>query len=157
MQDVKTSAKAGEAIVATRLLDLLPRLLGEIRREIAAQEPGELTLAQFRILCQLQEDPSSNNKSLASNTGVSVAATSRMVDGLVERGFVARNRDTKDKRQCSLRLTEAGEFQCADFRKVAEKAIQRILHGLRSDDSAMIARSLDLLIGIFSQKALGRA
>lgn len=70
-------------------------------------ENSTLTIAQFRILACLGYEWAAT-KSLAESTGVSVAATSRMVDLLVKRGLVMRVQGTKDRREIEFASSPKG-------------------------------------------------
>ena len=68
----------------------------------------ELSFTQIKALCALEGDEECSVKALAESMGVSLAAMSRAVDGLFERGLVSREEDPSDRRQKRVRLTSAG-------------------------------------------------
>lgn len=145
----KPELAEGATLVAAQLLELFPRLVRELRQELDPASRGAgLTVAQYRILCHLKEEPATN-KALAEQAGVSVAATSRMVDGLAERGLVERARDRADKRQCQLRLTAEGRAELEGFRKQAGQVLRRRLLGLQRSDLLEVERALAVLLATF--------
>ena len=68
-----------------------------------------LGLTQFKTLDALATcgcEPTV--KELAERLGLSVPGTSRNVEGLLQRGYLERREDDKDRRMKRLRLTDAG-------------------------------------------------
>lgn len=137
-------ARAAAPAVADLFLEVVPGAMKELRRMARGFENSTLTIPQFRILACLGCEWAATNKNLAESIGVSVAATSRMVDLLVKRGLVERLQGTKDRREIELRLTEKGlqEFEIVRvfIRKrlterlemVPEKELLKAAHGLQA-------------------------
>ena len=147
---LSTQQKEKAARVAGLLLDLYPRLVRRLREGLDPREHGEITLAQCRILSHLYAEPASN-KALAEQVGVSVAATSRMVDGLAERGLVERERDEDDKRACRLRLTSAGRRRFLAFRRESEEVLQGPLAELKAAELGEAEAALGRLLDSFRE------
>ena len=93
-----------------------------IRSELRALAKSQFTVPQYRILVHLLDGPL-NNGQLAEIQGVSVAAMSRMVDGLVKRDLLKRIEASTDRRQTYLGLTNLG--QCT-----VEKLIRNVQKGM---------------------------
>jgi DNA-binding MarR family transcriptional regulator len=70
---------------------------------------------------------------LAEAIGRSPSATSRLVDGLVQRRLVDRHEETEDRRQRTLRLTPRGQ---AVLRLVDRGRAEQFLRAVRSLPSA---------------------
>ena len=86
---------------ATRALALAARTL---ERAAAARD---LTLAQFRILALIAAGDERSSL-LAERLTVAKPTITAVVDGLVERGFVAREAVAGDRRSIRVALTPAG-------------------------------------------------
>ena len=71
---------------------------------------GELGLAftQMKALFILSEHEALSVKDVAGHLSMSLAAMSRSVDGLVQRGYVARNECASDRRSRLVTLLPAG-------------------------------------------------
>jgi DNA-binding MarR family transcriptional regulator len=67
-----------------------------------------MTNTQWQVLASLYFDRGATCASLARDLAYDKGAMTRLVDGLAERGLVARERDTGDRRVVNLTLTEAG-------------------------------------------------
>jgi DNA-binding MarR family transcriptional regulator len=75
----------------------------------AAREPspGGLSLAQYHLLEPLAGGPRTNRE-LAELAGISAPTACRIVDGLLERGWVSRVADPTDRRAVVISLTDQG-------------------------------------------------
>ncbi len=71
---------------------------------------GEVGLAftQLKALFLLQEHDEMTVKDISARLSMSVPAMSRSVDGLVQRGMVARREDDTDRRSKQIALLPAG-------------------------------------------------
>lgn len=75
--------------------------------EVVLAEHAELTLAQYRLLALLQDQPEVAS-ALADKLAVSRPSVTAVADGLVARGLVERRHDEHDRRRVNHALTEAG-------------------------------------------------
>lgn len=105
-------------------VEVLPRAMWSIRSAVRQSAGENFTMPQFRVLTQLLKRCSTNGE-LAELMGVSVPAMSRMVDGLVEMGFVVRVPQDHDRRQIKLELNAEGRRK---FRRV-----QKHIHSVFMD------------------------
>jgi len=131
---------------AERLLRVLPRmfkhLMGEVRGDLPHAYPGGET--QFRILHALYHREYTLGE-LAERMEVSAPTVSRMIDTLVERGYVARYPDAADRRKVWLRLTEAGHALAGDMEGCFHQAVARFLQPLGGQDLTAIITACDAL------------
>ena len=90
-----------------------------IRRAIeAAEGPGRLTMPQLRCLQAMEHEGASLTSQLARTLNVTAPTMTSMIDGLVERGLVARQPHPTDRRQMHLLLTDAGRDMLARYRAI---------------------------------------
>jgi DNA-binding MarR family transcriptional regulator len=96
---------------------------------------GELRLGftQLAALYVLADGRTRTMGELAEAIGRSPSATSRLVDGLVQRRLVDRHEETEDRRQRTLRLTPRGQ---AVLRLVDRGRAEQFLRAVRSLPSA---------------------
>jgi len=95
---------------ASNLADLTFKLLAtchEKEERIAKQH--SLTQAEFRCLRQINEIENINNKEIAERMSLSASRLTRIIDGLVEKGFVVREIEPNDRRNMRLYLSESGK------------------------------------------------
>ncbi len=72
-------------------------------------EPEGMTLTQWSALVSIHFNPGGTCADLARDIAHDKGATTRLVDALVERQWVDRDRDEADRRVVKLSLTDAGE------------------------------------------------
>jgi DNA-binding MarR family transcriptional regulator len=136
--------------VADLFLEVVPGAMKELRRMGRGFENSSLTIPQFRILACLGCEWAATNKSLAESTGVSVAATSRMVDLLVKRGLVVRLQGTKDRREIELRLSPKGLQEFETVRIFIRKRLAERLELVPEKELLKAAQGLKALQGMLT-------
>ena len=108
----------------------------------------DLSFTQLKALCALEmEGEERSVKALAESMGVSLAAMSRAVDGLHERGFVQREEDRADRRMKRVRLTDAGRSVPQALNEARLSALQDLMGSLDEDQAQALARALQLILG----------
>lgn len=95
--------------VAAHLIETVPLAMRTIRNLMRANTGVEVSVPHFRALRYVLRHPDCSVSDIAEHVGLSVAAASRLVDTLVERGLVVRQASTHDRRFVELRLSEEGE------------------------------------------------
>ncbi len=127
---------------AARTLALLARVL-----ERAA---GELTLPQYRVLALVDAGDERATR-LAGRLAITKPSVSAVVDGLVERGFLAREPVEGDRRAIRLRLTKPGSRALAEAETAMAERLEPLvgtitdragfLDGLDQLDRALLERA----------------
>lgn len=146
---VKKTGSAAPAVAAL-FLDVVPGAMKELRRMGRGFENSTLTIPQFRILACLGCEWAATNKSLAESIGVSVAASSRMVDLLVKRGLVVRLQGTKDRREIELRLSPKGLKEFETVRVFIRKRLTERLELVPEKELLKAAQGLEALQGMLT-------
>ena len=68
----------------------------------------QLTLAEWRVCAALYHQPHQRLSQLAEHTSAEPSTLSRLVEGMLQRGLLVRDRSDEDARALALSLTEAG-------------------------------------------------
>jgi DNA-binding MarR family transcriptional regulator len=121
---------------AARALTLAARAL---ERAAAARD---LTLAQFRVLA-LVDAGDERSSLLADRLAVAKPTITAVVDGLVERGFVAREAVAGDRRSIRVALTPGGVDALRAAEEEMSEALGRIFEHARERDT-LLGALLDL-------------
>jgi DNA-binding MarR family transcriptional regulator len=103
-------ADASRTDAPTELSDALADFFRAARRARgrASRQPSDgVSLAQFNVLEPLLDGPLTVGQ-VAEAAGVAPPTATRMLDGLVERGFVSRAADSTDRRAVIVSLTATG-------------------------------------------------
>ena len=107
----------------------------------------DLSFTQLKALCALEAEGEERSvKALAASMGVSLAAMSRAVDGLFERGFVEREEDSLDRRMKRVRLTESGRTVPRALNEARLSALQELISSLEEDEAGALERALALIL-----------
>ncbi len=118
----------------------------------------ELSFSQVRILSVLTREAPASLKDLADQLGLSLPATSRSVEGLVQRGYVTRAEDAEDRRVknvavtgdgralfaklVELRVAGAGDFVATLSGKERERLAAALAPIVKRDDVATLIEEL---------------
>ena len=113
----------------TRIITALARMLRD----------EALSLAQIAALHLVDQHGVLRLAELAEQLGLSASATSRLVDGLVQRELLARAEDLEDRRNKALTLTDQGhEF----IGRIDADRVQTILGAAETLPKALVASIL---------------
>lgn len=108
----------------------------------------DLSFTQIKALCALETGGEELCvKALAESLGVSLAAMSRAVEGLFERGMVGREEDSIDRRMKRVRLTDSGRAVPRALNDARLSALQEFVSSLDHDEALALERALALIVG----------
>lgn len=135
---------------------LLHQVVTSMRRQIEARMAAhDLTAAQWVPLWKLQRDGPCSAQDLARDIDSDAGATTRLIDRLVAKGLVARNRSSSDRRVVMLDLTVAGTAVAAEVPQVLAEINNAYLSGFSRDEWQLLQQLLRRLLA--SGRALGEA
>jgi DNA-binding MarR family transcriptional regulator len=107
----------------------------------------DLSFTQIKTLCALEEEGEERSvKALAETLGVSLAAMSRAVDGLFERGLVGREEDPNDRRMKRVRLTDAGRTVPQALQDARLSALHEFVSSLEPEQAQALEHALALVL-----------
>jgi DNA-binding MarR family transcriptional regulator len=121
---------------------VIPDLLVGMLRQMNDAEPN---LPQVATLYVLDAGASPTVGELAELLGRSTSLTSRLVDGLVTRGWIDRAEDPSDRRAKRLRITTQGRHFLRGFEEVRARAQREVMTYLTEDEQARVAEAMALL------------
>jgi len=111
-----------------------------------------LSVPQFRTLAQLKRFPQASLSAVAENLGSSAPTASRLVDGLVSKGLIARHSCSRDRRQISLMLTGKGRSVLNTALRETQSRLAAEIAVLGEAERTTIAEAMLLLHAIFAAK-----
>ena len=127
-----------------------------VRAEMRAHRQALLTVPQFRALVFVSYHEHSSVTALAEHLGLSLPAASRMVEILVQRGFVRRSARAGDRRCVRLSLTRRGAAAFHTAHHATQAALVRRFRALTESDLAVVTRAMAILGRLFAAKDCGR-
>lgn len=137
-------ARAREAC-ATRIVELVPLWMREVRAQMRAAAPPGLSVPLFRALIFTRSRPGASVSELAAHLGVTLPTASVTIDKLVEQDLLQSLDAPGSRRTRALHLTRAGEEAVGRAWKHTTDVVARRLEGLDDADIERILTTLDLL------------
>ncbi len=134
--------------IAKRLLEVIPKSMRVIRRELRQFAKPSLTVPQFRVLAHIHAGTQLTSE-LAEAHGISLPAMSTLVDGLVRQGFITRQPGTVDRRHVVLKLSRKGETVYAQLRKSLELKLADLVAKYSAQEKTNLLDGLAVLENIF--------
>jgi DNA-binding MarR family transcriptional regulator len=131
------------------LLDVVPGVLRTIRVVMRGNRATGLSVPQFRTLCFLRHYEGASLSAVAEHLDISLPAMSRMVNGLVIRGYVLRRASSGDRRHVSLTLSAKGKAAMGGTRGAAEKQLALELEKLTPQQRTMICEAMSAMRELF--------
>jgi DNA-binding MarR family transcriptional regulator len=135
---------------AANLLVGVPAAMRFIRREMRAHRHAELSVPQFRALVFVNFSEDRSVSAMAEHLGLSLPATSRTVDLLVQRGLLERRSVAGDRRRVALSLTAQGRTTYQRARRATLAAIAGRFASLDPAERALVSQAMQLLDQTFA-------
>jgi DNA-binding MarR family transcriptional regulator len=110
---------------------------------------GELSFAQYQLLCGLAERDELTAGELALAADLSPATVTQMLDSLAEMGLLERTRSVRDRRVVNCALTTRGRELLAERRAHLEQRWHAALAEFSNQDLATAAAVLDRLRALY--------
>lgn len=139
---------------ADAIMDTVPLVMRAIRAEMRRHRPLDLSVLQFRALGFVRRNPGVSLSHVASYIGLTLPSTSKMIDGMVERGLVVREASTDDRRRITLRLSAAGQQVVNDAHRVTQRHIAETIAPLSGEQRNAVSQAMHLLRPLFTSDEL---
>jgi DNA-binding MarR family transcriptional regulator len=136
----RTTASAEEC--AAEILETVPAVMRFIRAQMRRHRGPELSVPHFRTLLFLDRNGGASLSALAEFLGLSLPATSRLVDRLMRRNFVARQIPRGNRRLVALSLRACGQRTVCAARQATERRLAEVVAPLPAGERAAIQRAL---------------
>lgn len=134
---------------AEALLDTVPLVMRTVRQLMREQGSTDLSVPQFRALGFVDRHPETSVSAVAEHLGLSVAATSRLVDALVARGLVLRQVSAVDRRFVTLVLSPEGATVREKARRYTAQQLAAKMSDLSQAERANVMAALESLRQVF--------
>ncbi|HEY1686925.1 MAG TPA: MarR family transcriptional regulator [Tepidisphaeraceae bacterium] len=137
------------AMCAQIILDGIPTVFQFIRQTANRKRAKGLAVQQFRALAYVQRRPGDSLSMLAEYLGLSLAATSRLIDSLVGKKLVLRKTVPSNRRQVELSSTKHGQKIFSNVREWTRGQLTERLKDLPEERRKNIAEAMLDLQEIF--------
>ena len=130
---------------AAGLMDTFHMMMRTIRPEARKHPPCDPSMQQFRAMKTIERHEGASLSLVSEHLGATLSATSKLVDGLVERGWIRRGNAQDDRRRLILTLTEVGVQVLESVHLQVISTLAGKLSSLSPGECAMINLAMDSL------------
>jgi DNA-binding MarR family transcriptional regulator len=134
---------------ATLVMETVPLVMRTIRAEMRRRS-ADLSVPQFRALAFARRNPGASLSELAEHLGLTLPATSALVDLLVARELIDRALNPNNRRRVTLTLTALGASTFAAAHADARDRLAEMLAVLSPHERADVVRAMRLLRPVFT-------
>ncbi|MEZ0390333.1 MAG: MarR family winged helix-turn-helix transcriptional regulator [Verrucomicrobium sp.] len=126
-----------------------------VRTEVRRDRTPELSMPQFRALAYVAQHEGCPLTDVAAHLGLTLPTASKMMDGLVDEGMVARNPDRQDRRKLKLNLSPKGRQKHESILRNARDFLAGKVDHLGEGERQQLANALRLLKEAFGDDVPG--
>ncbi|HOF88137.1 MAG TPA: MarR family transcriptional regulator [Armatimonadota bacterium] len=130
---------------AAEVMATLPLIMRTIGAEMHRRHAGDLSAPQFHALNVVDKHDGASLSFLARHIASGLPSASKLVDGLVERGLVARAIAPDDRRRVLLSLTPRGRELLHAFHQEGVAYLATHLASLTDDEQRAILHAMGIL------------
>lgn len=139
-------SNADPAVVAAAVVEATLLVMRIVRGEVRKRRTDGLSVSAVRALGYLQWHPGASLSDVSEHVGLGAPTTSKLVDDLVARGWVAREQDPGDRRRLALRLRPGGRRKLESVLESAHATIAERLAPLSAEEREAVRRAMTLLV-----------
>ena len=128
------------------LWDTIILIIHGFRASVTMGEDTELTFPQIMLLMELQRSGTCSMGELSKRLRITQGVATRMVDRLLEKGMVERERDTDDRRVVLVSPTQKGSVIARDIEKLnREKMVElfRLVPAKEREDLLALLKEIE--------------
>lgn len=134
---------------AIEVLEIVPLVMRNIRREMRNNRGSDLSVPQFRTLAFLNHNEGASLSDVAEHIGLTLPSASKLVDGLVGRNIIIRKSSEDDRRRIVLSLSSMGKDTLhISFQATLSYLIQ-LLSVLSEADRQVIMQAMHIMRPLF--------
>lgn len=130
---------------ATTVMDTFHMIMDAIHTEMQQRASAILSMRQFRAMMSIKHHEGLSLSQVSEHLGGTLSATSKLVDGLAERGYIHRKTSAEDRRRLILALTDAGEQALNSVHLEGLSCLAERLDSLSPSEYAIVDLAMNLL------------
>lgn len=135
------------------LNELLVKLFKDIleieAKSLITEEFKDITYNDMHIIEAVGVDEPRNMKTVAKLMSVTTGTLTKAMDALCDKGYVVRERSTKDKRVIKLRLTDKGKNAYYHHEQFHRQMIKNIASEMTEQETEILIYALAKLVDYF--------
>lgn len=142
----KTSQQCAAVIMDTFHM-MMRNVMSEARKHVSS----EISIQQFRTMKIIENNEGASLSLVSERLGATLSAASKIVDGLVEHGYISRDLAEDDRRRLILSITDTGKRAVESVHLETIVCLADKLSGLSTGECAMLNLAMDILRSAFIQ------
>ena len=135
------------------LNDLLVKLFKDIleieAKSLITEEFKDISYNDMHIIEAVGIDEPRNMKTVAKLMSVTTGTLTKAMDALCEKGYVVRERSTRDKRVIKLRLTDKGKAAYYHHEQFHRQMIKNVADEMNDSEKEILVFALAKLVDYF--------
>lgn len=136
-------------IAVQQVIEVVPLIMRTVRVKFRERRALTINVAQFRAMAYLNDNAGTSLSDLAYSVGLTLPAMSSLVDNLVGRNLVKREKSAEDRRRITLSLTRTGKRELNTAYQYTQKFIEEKLSSLSEEKLDAIFQAMQILREIF--------
>jgi len=130
---------------ATTVMDTFHLMMHTIGSEARRRSSQVLSMQQFRALKTIEDHDGVSLSMLSEHLGATLSGCSKLIDGLVERGYVRRKNAEDDRRRLILALTDDGAQALRNVHMELISCLSERLSGLTVGECGILKLAMEVL------------
>ena len=131
------------------VLDVVPVVMRPLRQQMRSHRAAGLSIPQFRSLCFIERYDGASLSAVAEHLDLSLPTVSRMINGLVERGYLERKSSEDDRRHVSLSVRGRGKSVMVEARRATQAFLVDKFAGLSARERSAVVNAMKALLDVF--------
>lgn len=126
------------------------RMMRSVVPDPRKRPSNDLSIQQFRAMLTIKHHEGSSLSELREHMGATISAASKLVDGLVDRGYIRRENAADDRRRLILALTATGREKLQEVDSEILSRLAGKLAVLSQTERSVVMLAMDLLGGVLT-------
>ena len=123
-------------------------------KALLSGEFSDMTYNDFHVIDAIGPGESRASSDVSKKLNVTMGTLTKAIDGLVNKGYVSRERSETDKRKVMLSLKEKGIAAYRKHEKFHKDMVSSVLSQMSDTDAEVLARTLNRLQIYFNKQLL---
>ena len=135
---------------AVLVIDYIPQLMRLLRTKFREKRTDSLSMVQFRTLAFVEANQGASLSDASTAIGLSLPSMSKLVDALVNQGYLQRDMHGEDRRRIRLSLTGKGKSELDESYRHTQSYFENKFAEITEDERKQIAESMNLMNKLFT-------
>jgi len=127
------------------VLGTIPLVMRTIGGEMRKRHSDKFQMQQFRALMFIKVNEGASLSVVSEHLGLTISATSKLIEDLVEKKYVKREVASDDRRRVTLALSKLGIATLESVRAKKLEYMADLLRTISPSECSMIMLAMDLL------------